>query len=270
MDQKILLALNSLTYNHLWVEVLLLFGNNALLRGSPVFFSLVLVWFAQPELEHQIKILAGLVATMLATVISVALQFLFTPHIRPFMDTALSINTKAADLGDIGLHRLSSFPSDSASLYFAVCTIIFLENRKLGVACGIWAFLTVGLCRVALGYHYPSDILGALVLGPGLVLISSKIGFIQTFCAALVRRFHISMPVRTALMFLFLGEAYNQFLGVLGLAHVIRRIVGLLAIYIAMHHRMLIIIALLTTVLICVFLVRPLARRVDSHGANDA
>jgi len=79
---------------------------------------------------------------------------------------------------------------------------------------------------VALGYHYPSDILGALVLGPGLVLISSEIGFIQTFCVAQIRRFHISMPVRTALMFLFLGEAYNQFFSVLGLAHVIRRIIG--------------------------------------------
>jgi undecaprenyl-diphosphatase len=235
-----------------------------------VFFALVLVWFARPELEHQIKVLAGLVATMLATVLSVALQFLCTPHIRPFMNTALQINMKGVDLGDIGLHRLSSFPSDSASLYFAVCTIIFLENRKLGIACGIWAFLTVGVCRVALGYHYPSDILGALVLGPGLVLISCKIGFIQTFCAALVRRFHISMPVRTALMFLFLGEAYNQFFGVLGLSHVIRRISGLMAIYIAMHHRMSIIMALLTTVLICVFLVRPLKSRMGYQGANDA
>ena len=269
MDQKILLALNSLTYNHWWVKILPLFGNNALLRGGPVFFALVLVWFARSELEHQIKVLAGLVATMLATVISVALQFLFTPHIRPFMDTALPINTKTADLGDLGLHRLSSFPSDSASLYFAVCTIIFFENRKLGIACGIWAFLTVGVCRVALGYHYPSDILGALVLGPGLVVISSKIGFIQEFCAALVRRFHISIPVRTALMFLFLGEAYNQFLGVLGLAHIIRRIIGLLAIYGAIHHRMLILIALLTTVLISVALVMPLVRRRDTQGSND-
>ena len=115
---------------------------------------------------------------MLATVISVALQFLFTPHIRPFMDPALPMNTNMVDLGDSGLHRLSSFPA-LTSLYFAVCTIIFLENRKLGIACGIWAFLTVGVCRVALGYHYPSDILGALVLGPGLVLISWKTGFIK-------------------------------------------------------------------------------------------
>ncbi len=191
-----------------------------------MFFSLVLVWFARSELEHHIKVLAGLVATMLATVISVALQFLFTPHIRPFLDTALPINTKEADLGDLGLHRLSSFPSDSASLYFAICTIIFLENRKLGIVCGIWAFLTVGVCRVALGYHYPSDILGSFALGAGLVLISVKTGFIQTFGAALVRRLRISMPVRTALMFLLLGEAYNQFFGVLGLAHVIRQVAG--------------------------------------------
>jgi undecaprenyl-diphosphatase len=229
LDNKLLLALNSLTYNHFWAEILLLFCNNPLVRGGPIFFAFVLVWFAKPDQEHQIKILAGLVATMLATITSVALQFLFTPHIRPFMDTALPINTQVADLGDLDLHRLSSFPSDSAALNFAVCTIIFLENRKLGIACFVWAFLTVGVCRVALGYHYPSDILGGFALGAGLVVISAMMGFIQTFCAAQTRRFHISTPVLTALIFLFLSEAYNQFFGVLDIIHVVRRITGLSA-----------------------------------------
>lgn len=229
MDNKILLALNSLTYDHFYAEVLLLVGNNALIRGGPVFFAFVLVWFAKPDPEHQIKILFGLVATMLATITSVVLQFLFTPHTRPFMDTALPINTAVADLGDLGLHRLSSFPSDSAALYFAICTIIFLENRRLGIVSFVWAFLTVGVSRVALGYHYPSDVLGALVLGPGLVLISSRMRFAQTFCAEQIRRFPRAMPVLTALMFLFLAEAYNQFFGVLNILHVIRRIIGLSA-----------------------------------------
>lgn len=224
MDRTILLTLNSLTENDFWFQLILLFGNNALLRGGPVFFALVLIWFARPKLSDQIKILIGLVATLLSTVISVALQFLFTPHIRPIFNTTLPLVTTDLDLGDIGLHRLSSFPSDTAALYFALCTVIFLENRKSGIVCGIWAFVTVGICRVAAGYHYPSDILGSLVLGPGLVLISAKIGFIETFCATLIRRFHISMPVLTALIFLFLAEAYNQFQSVLNLAPVIRRI----------------------------------------------
>jgi membrane-associated phospholipid phosphatase len=226
LDSKLLLVLNSLTYNHFWTQVLLLFGNNPLVRGGPVFFAFVLVWFAKPDPEHQIEILAGLVATMVATLTSVALQFLFTPHIRPFMNMALPINRAVADLGDLNLHRLSSFPSDSASLYFAVCMIVFLENRKLGIACFSWAFLTVGVCRVALGYHYPSDALGALVLGPGLVVISSRMRFIQTFCAVQIHRFHIPMPLLTAVTFLFLAEAYNQFFGVLNIFHIIRRIAG--------------------------------------------
>lgn len=224
MDSKILLMLNSLTYNHVWAEVFLLFGNDALVRGGPVFFSLVLVWFAKAEPEHQLKILSGLVATMLATLTAVTLQFVVTPHVRPFLDSALPINTAGIDLGDVGLHRMSSFPSDSAALYFAVCTIIFLQNRKLGVVCGIWSFLTVGVCRVALGYHYPSDILGALILGSGYVLIFSKLDFVQMA----FHRFHFSIPIRTALMFLFLGEAYNQFLGVFGIVHVTHKIYGFL------------------------------------------
>jgi len=229
LDSKIVLWLNALTYNDVWAAIFLLMGNNALVRGGPVFFAFVLVWCSKPDPEHQVKILVGLVATMVATVSSVVLQFLFTPHIRPCLNSALPINQSVTDFSDLDLHRLSSFPSDSASLYFAICMIIFLENRKLGIVSFLWSILTVGVCRVALGYHYPTDIIGSLVLGPGLVLIASRMRVLQTYCTVQIRRFHISTPVLTAVMFLFLGDAYNEFLGILNFIHIIRHVTGLSA-----------------------------------------
>src|SRR5205814_5579420 len=47
--------------------------------------------------------------------------------------------------------RLGSFPSDTATLFFALATIILIENRLLGVLCLVWAMMTAGVARVEIG-----------------------------------------------------------------------------------------------------------------------
>ncbi|HAL57364.1 MAG TPA: hypothetical protein DCP63_13080 [Bacteroidetes bacterium] len=60
----------------------------------------------------------------------------------------------------------SSFPSGHTSQAFAIATLIALEYPKpyVYVPAFIWAGL-VGYGRIYLGVHYPSDVLGGLVLG---------------------------------------------------------------------------------------------------------
>src|SRR3989344_1115451 len=57
-----------------------------------------------------------------------------------------------------------SFPSGHASLYFAIATVVWFYNRKLGVVFYIVAIL-MGLARVMAGVHWPLDIFGGLVVG---------------------------------------------------------------------------------------------------------
>lgn len=60
-------------------------------------------------------------------------------------------------------HRWS-FPSGHAAFFFAMATAIYLYNKKWG----LWFFiaaLLMNISRIAAGVHYPSDILGGMIIG---------------------------------------------------------------------------------------------------------
>lgn len=63
-----------------------------------------------------------------------------------------------------------SFPSDHATAAFAIAVAIFLRHRKAGTVALLLATL-VSISRVALGTHYPSDVLGGAVLGAVAALV---------------------------------------------------------------------------------------------------
>jgi undecaprenyl-diphosphatase len=57
-----------------------------------------------------------------------------------------------------------SFPSDHATGAYAIAVAILLRHRKAGVLALVLATL-VSVSRVALGTHYPTDVLGGAALG---------------------------------------------------------------------------------------------------------
>jgi len=57
-----------------------------------------------------------------------------------------------------------SFPSGHAAFFFALASAVFFFNKKWGVALFIGTVIvTIG--RVAAGVHYPSDIIGGMLIG---------------------------------------------------------------------------------------------------------
>lgn len=58
----------------------------------------------------------------------------------------------------------ASFPSGHSTVAFAIATVIALHYPKTGIVFFLCAIL-IGLSRIAAGVHWPSDILGGLVLG---------------------------------------------------------------------------------------------------------
>lgn len=60
---------------------------------------------------------------------------------------------------------VASFPSSHTYIAFAVATSIFLYGHKrLGIALFLLAVM-VGVGRIGIGFHYPTDVIGGAIIG---------------------------------------------------------------------------------------------------------
>jgi len=105
-------------------------------------------------------------------------------HPRPLHDPALHFVRPTWVRVDT-LNNWDSFPSDHASLLFALAMAIWVVRPRVGVAAFIWALL---LCvgRVYCGFHFPSDIVGGIGLGV-LVVCIAQLAFIRKLCCGVIR-----------------------------------------------------------------------------------
>jgi undecaprenyl-diphosphatase len=206
LDQEILLTLNALVGPHTGFYEL---ATNSLFRGLPIFASLVALWFVDDCEIRRSRMLAALFGVCLATVLSVWLQFHVAVHTRPLLDPALNLNT--VDVPWIW-DRKGSFPSDTATLFFGLATVVFLENRLVGLFCFLWVTVVIAMSRIAFGFHYPSDIIGSLILGAAFVVFFNKFPYPHIVLERMLFAFRDRMYLVHALFFVFLAEASNLFL----------------------------------------------------------
>jgi membrane-associated phospholipid phosphatase len=155
--------------------------------------------------------LAGLLAACVATVLSVWIQFHLTTHARPLLDQALPLNI-ADPRWSSDWDRRNSFPSDTATLFFALAAVIFVENRLVGLFCFLWSVVIITIPRVIFGWHYPTDLAGALVLGPACVFLFNTIPYLRALFARMLILFEGHLYVVHALLFILLSDASTGFL----------------------------------------------------------
>ena len=87
----------------------------------------------------------------------------FSHRVRPYLVLALPT---------LGL-ATGSFPSGHMAFLIPIALTVWSEDKKLGNWFLVGTIL-VGISRVAYGYHWPSDILGGIVVGAVFFYITKK------------------------------------------------------------------------------------------------
>jgi membrane-associated phospholipid phosphatase len=68
-----------------------------------------------------------------------------------------------------------SFPSDHAAAAFAIAFAVFAFSRR-GGALFLAAATLISLSRIALGMHYPSDVVAGMLVGLGSTMLVTRAG----------------------------------------------------------------------------------------------
>ena len=169
---------------------------NGLLRGddsgqdaavafnASALFALVAVaaatwFFARPggSLRSKLAAASAGISAVVALLVNAVLGHLWY-HARPFADhpkqTVLLVHHGADN----------SFPSDHASVAFAVAFAVLVFHRRLGIVL-LAVAVGVGLDRIFVGVHYPIDVLTSVFVGLGAALVVTFPG--RPYVAWLVR-----------------------------------------------------------------------------------
>lgn len=155
LDARLFRAVNGLAGHHPVLDLAMI----AAAQLSPLLFAVVLValWASWKRSFQIPAILAGgsaLLALGIGQIVGDAL-----PRVRPFL----------AGHATLLIHHSTdtSFPSDHATLTFAIAAMILAFHRRIGTGLVLLA-AWVAIARVYVGAHYPGDVLGGALLGAGV------------------------------------------------------------------------------------------------------
>lgn len=163
VDWSVLHALNDFMYRHDGVEDPLLFYVNV---SEALFIATLAVIFLAARGAAHAAWRRASVAAVLSAGLGLAVGKVISELVdraRPFVADPHGVHLFSAHAADPG------FPSDHATAAFAIAVAILLRKRGWGILALVLAtVLAVG--RVAIGVHYPSDVIAGAALGSAAAL----------------------------------------------------------------------------------------------------
>lgn len=145
--------------------------NNFFFKGGIYLTLYWWFWFAPAQdrrLRNRRIILAAIIGAVVALAVNRIAAAALPFRVRPMYTSDSGYHAPSIAF-PMNLEAWSSFPSDSATFWFALSFGLFLLNRWLGVAAMAHSGFWMCLVRLYLGIHYPSDVLAGAALGIGTV-----------------------------------------------------------------------------------------------------
>jgi undecaprenyl-diphosphatase len=169
VDHVILHALNTVFVRHDAIEDPIVAYVNAaeLLFAGMLVFAFVLAGGHRRRATRRAAAAAGISAGVALLIAQVVARLVERP--RPFVADPGSVHLFAHHVADPG------FPSDHATAAFAIGVALLLRRRAWGIAVLV-AATVLAAGRVAMGIHYPSDVLGGALLGTVVALMLDRPG----------------------------------------------------------------------------------------------
>ncbi len=180
MDIQLFHLINGLSGHFAWLDMIMII----IAQFSPVFLALILaiLYLSFREKSQQAAFLAGISALLALGIGQVIGMAVHRP--RPY---AYAVHVLIARTTD------TSFPSDHATLAFAIAMLIWFYHRKLSIGLFVLGIF-IGFARVYVGAHFPTDVLGGAILGSIVGFVVGQLslrnpwkGRIHTFFAYLSR-----------------------------------------------------------------------------------
>ena len=180
-DANIISFLNQFAHRSPNLDYLImLIGSNTLTKGGVVTSLIWWAWFrpAENKIRDREYLFYGIIACFISVLAARVIADILPFRERPSLNAALHFQLPySVDLSSV--IGWSSFPSDHATLFFALATCILFVSRGAGILALAHAFFVVSLPRVYMGIHYPTDILVGAVLGVAIAS-SAKIATVRT------------------------------------------------------------------------------------------
>ncbi len=202
--------------------------NMYLVKGTILISLLWWIWFRRDNAtadkreamirDREIVVIAiasGLVALVVGRLLAHYLPF----RLRPIYEPQLRAFYPDAAPPELLPRTWSAFPSDHAMLWCAIAGAIFLASRVAGIYALIHTAVLVGLPRIYLGLHYPTDVLAGAAIGIGIVFVLNVTPIRRRLAAPALWFAARYSGVFHALAFLLCFELATQFDELRVLAH---------------------------------------------------
>lgn len=153
MNDRIFRTINDLAGSSRFVDYVMV----TLSKRTRYVYLFVLLFLLFRAKFNKRKTLIAAVTVSVTYLLSMLMKRLFYSP-RPFLKQAVHL------LPPVPSRKDSSFPSKHTALAFAVSAFVFVYHRTWGL--GLWLLsLLVGMSRIWMGQHYPSDIIWSAILG---------------------------------------------------------------------------------------------------------